>query len=226
MVDEASKTNAIRGADFAEKFLHGKVIDIGCGADKVCPWAEPFDQEHGDANVITRYRQKNTYDAVHSSHCLEHMFDPVKALHEWWQLVKPGGHIITIVPHEDLYEQGIWPSLFNGDHKTTFRLSDKSSWSKVSYHAEAIHKELPGAEIISAEIHDHGYDYALLHKPGQAFREGRALYNKFVHKIGHRHRFCQRLAQEIGFKYFKIPADQTLRKKVLAQIQVIARKNP
>src|SRR5437660_6896423 len=113
MADEARKTNALRGPAFIERYLSGRVIDIGAGNDLVAPHAERFDIDDGDANLITRHRAAGAYDAVHSSHCLEHMHDPAAALAEWWALVKPGGYLIVVVPHEDLYEQGIWPSIFN-----------------------------------------------------------------------------------------------------------------
>ena len=55
-MDEARKTNALRGRAFIERYLSGKVIDIGAGADLVAPHAERFDRDEGDANVITRHR--------------------------------------------------------------------------------------------------------------------------------------------------------------------------
>tara|TARA_B100000929_G_scaffold194153_1_gene153930 strand:- start:869 stop:1180 length:312 start_codon:yes stop_codon:yes gene_type:complete len=103
-MDEAKKTNNIRGKVFLEKYFSGKIIDIGAGEDLVCDAAERFDQDDGDANHITRYRDLDTYDTVHSSHCLEHMHDPEKALLEWWKLIKPGGYLVLVVPDEDLYE--------------------------------------------------------------------------------------------------------------------------
>ena len=116
MAREASKTNQFRGKDFAGLYLQGHVLDVGAGGDLVCPWAQGFDMENGDANVIHRYFEPGSFDAVHSSHCLEHMLDPPSALRNWWSLVKPGGFMILVVPDEDLYEQGIWPSAFNHDH--------------------------------------------------------------------------------------------------------------
>ncbi|NDF98987.1 MAG: methyltransferase domain-containing protein [Chitinophagia bacterium] len=83
MTREASKTNKLRGAEFNKQFLSGRIVDIGAGNDLVVPYAEKFDIADGDAQVITRYLPKNSYDAVHSSHCLEHMADPVMALEEW-----------------------------------------------------------------------------------------------------------------------------------------------
>ena len=65
-------------------------------------WCKTYILDFVDAN--------RPFDFVFSSHCLEHMQDPVKcpSLRDWWQLVRPGGVLIVIVPDEDLYEQGIF----------------------------------------------------------------------------------------------------------------------
>ena len=129
---ESSKTRLVRGPGFDETYFAGTVLDIGSGNDVVVPHAEGFDKQHGDANAILNYLKPVSYDTVTSSHCLEHMQNPEQAIQDWWQLVKPGGYLITVVPHEDLYEQGQWPSRFNSDHKATFRLNRSSSWSPCS----------------------------------------------------------------------------------------------
>ena len=43
----------------------------------------------------------NTLDYVISSHVIEHFFDPIKAMQEWYRVIKPGGYIFTIAPHID-----------------------------------------------------------------------------------------------------------------------------
>ena len=40
-------------------------------------------------------------DFVISSHVLEHFPDPIKALREWYRVVKEGGYIFMIVPHKE-----------------------------------------------------------------------------------------------------------------------------
>ena len=40
------------------------------------------------------------YDFVFSSHCLEHIANPIKALKEWLRIVKRGGCVILIVPEK------------------------------------------------------------------------------------------------------------------------------
>jgi SAM-dependent methyltransferase len=224
-MNEAEKTNRIRGPAFIEKYLQGKVIDIGAGTDLVCRWAEGFDVDEGDANVITKYRSTDAYDAVHSSHCLEHMHDPEAALLEWWSLLKPGGYLITVVPDEDLYEQGVWPSLFNADHKATFRLNKAASWSPVSYDIRELVGRLPGCEIISAELQDRGYDRSLQRKFGDKQRTIRRLNRIYrVVKRIPRSRRLLLLVQRLAF-LCGAGVDQTLGDAV-AQIQVVARKRP
>jgi len=129
-VNEATKTRQLWGADVLA-LMTGRGIDIGCGPDPVLPGVQRFDKEHGDANRVRSFVE-GEYDFVFSSHTLEHMVDPRSAIREWWSLVKPGGHLIVVVPDEDLYEQGAFPSLFNRDHKHTFTLSKHRSWSPRS----------------------------------------------------------------------------------------------
>ncbi|MBP6034000.1 MAG: class I SAM-dependent methyltransferase [Candidatus Moranbacteria bacterium] len=40
-------------------------------------------------------------DFVISAHVIEHFPDPIKALKEWYRIVKPGGYIFMIVPHKE-----------------------------------------------------------------------------------------------------------------------------
>jgi SAM-dependent methyltransferase len=162
-MDEASKTNRIRGEEFKRRYFSGRVIDIGYGGDLVVPHAVPFDLPQGDAQCILDYFEPESFDCVHSSHCLEHMKNVEIALCNWWSLVKPGGYLI-IVPDEDLYEQGIWPSIFNPDHKATFNIRKLKSWSPVSYDIEALVKALPGAETVEARLQDEGYDRHLMRR--------------------------------------------------------------
>jgi SAM-dependent methyltransferase len=40
----------------------------------------------------------NTYDFVLSSHCLEHVANPLAALREWLRVVRHGGHLVLLLP--------------------------------------------------------------------------------------------------------------------------------
>lgn len=157
-MDETSKAKKYWG-ELEKSVLIGKGIDIGCGPDPVTPEARRFDTEDGDANVISQY-VKEEFDFVYSSHCLEHMRDARAAILEWWKIVKPGGHLFVLVPDEDLYEQGVFPSRFNPDHKATFTISKAKSWSPKSVNVLELAQRLPGGQIISLELQDRGYDHS------------------------------------------------------------------
>jgi SAM-dependent methyltransferase len=43
----------------------------------------------------------DSYDALLASHVLEHLANPFGALAEWERVVRPGGHILLVVPHRD-----------------------------------------------------------------------------------------------------------------------------
>ena len=119
---------------YADRWMVGSGIDIGCGDSPVSPLnfpkitaVLPWDMYvfgHGDAQYMTGVAP-DTFDFVHSSHCLEHMFEPTVALSNWLKITKPGGFVLVTVPDELLYEHGRWPSQFNPDHKVSFTLREK-----------------------------------------------------------------------------------------------------
>jgi ubiquinone/menaquinone biosynthesis C-methylase UbiE len=111
----------------------------------------------------------NAFDFVHTSHCLEHMQNPVVALNSWLRILKPGGHMICLVPDEDLYEQGEFPSSINPEHNYSFTIYKKNSWSKYSINlldllANAGHPiEIKKIELLDATFR---YDYSrFIQKP-------------------------------------------------------------
>jgi SAM-dependent methyltransferase len=94
-----------------------------------------------------------SFDFVHSSHCLEHLKDPREGLRNWMRVLRPEGHLVVTVPDEDLYEQGVFPSTFNGDHRWTFTICKSSSWSTRSLNVVDLVRELgEDAELIRLEL--------------------------------------------------------------------------
>jgi SAM-dependent methyltransferase len=181
-----------------------------------------FDVEQGDAGRITEYVHRQ-FDYVYSSHCLEHMHDPASALLEWWKLVKPGGHLMFIVPDEDLYEQGVFPSRFNADHKATFTISKLRSWSPVSYNVLDLARSLPDAELVSLALQDNAYDRGLQRwgpEPKHTLRDAvLRRYRRWKRKGRVRRiEFLERIQAAAS------PLDQTMAPDVVAQIQCILRK--
>jgi SAM-dependent methyltransferase len=92
-------------------------------------------------------------DYVYSSHCLEHIYNWVPVIQEWFRVIRPNGHIITVVPHRDLYEKKMdLPSRFNADHKRFF-----TSHSLIAEFGHALpHNSF---RIVHLCENDAGHDY-------------------------------------------------------------------
>lgn len=172
---ESSKSifHKIKDARYAARYLIGDGIDIGAGSDSLGIYSEFFplmkscrawDLPDGDAQFMESVPDE-MFDFVHSSHCLEHMINPAVALEHWLRILKPGGHLICIVPDEDLYEQGVFPSIFNGDHKHTFTISKRKSWSPVSINLfDLISPHSASTDVLKIELLDATYRYQM-HNP-------------------------------------------------------------
>lgn len=169
---ESSKSifGKIKDSRYATRYLIGDGIDIGAGADSLSLYQEFFplmrscrgwDLPDGDAQEMATI-ENCSYDFVHSSHCLEHMRDPLAAINNWLRILKPGGHLICLIPDEDLYEQGVFPSTFNNDHKFTFSIYKKKSWSNASINIiELLASVIQEIEILKVELLDATYRYQI-----------------------------------------------------------------
>lgn len=221
-MNEASKTLSVI-SDRHKKLLQGKGIDIGSGPYPVVQNAEPFDVIHGDAdNILDYVKQVGEFDFVFSSHCLEHMKDPYKAISDWWKLVRPGGAMIFIIPDEDLYEQGYWPSIFNGDHKHTFTISKMKSWSPVSINVIELVNSLGDKKSSEIYLMDNNYDRSLL--GARIISSHRAVrLNVIKSKLSIRFPFAKNILDTV-WKFLRQPVDQTL-ETALAQIFVVVYKS-
>lgn len=117
---EPSKTHAERlKMGFYKKYLSGQhILDIGGGrGPAVVPNAIIIDIGFPGYDGLTLPFPTSSQDAVHSSHCLEHVDDQVLALKEWFRVVKIGGYLIITVPHQFLYERKMTlPSRWNREH--------------------------------------------------------------------------------------------------------------
>lgn len=125
-MNEQSKSHVSRMRHDEYKFLVGDVLDIGCGNDPIkLPLAavRGWDIKDGDAQYLNGLKDKS-FDAVVSSHCLEHMQDVEIALSNWARVLRDGGYMIVYVPSYLFYERRQWPSRYNPDHKAAFDLVD------------------------------------------------------------------------------------------------------
>lgn len=132
MAHECGKAAMRRAHDpaFGCHYFVGNGLDVGGGYDPLSNYRHLFplmgevrnwDMDDGDAQDLAGVPD-DSFDFVHSSHSLEHMRNPFSALGRWLDVTKPGGYVVVLVPDEDLYEQGVWPSTFNGDHKRSFTI--------------------------------------------------------------------------------------------------------
>ena len=164
-MNELSKSIPRRQRDpaFLAHYFVGKGLDVGCGKDCLALYGEQFPLIEGVApyDVIFGHQDgqtlpeipDETFDFVHASHVLEHVPDPAAALATWLRVIKPGGYIVVLIPEEDLYEQGIWPSQKNPDHKRTFTICKERSWSPASVNVIDLVRGLqPLAELVKLEL--------------------------------------------------------------------------
>jgi SAM-dependent methyltransferase len=156
--------------NFSNRYFVGYGLDIGGGPDPLGLYIELFprmlgvkawDKEDGDAQTLKDIEDAH-YDFVHSSHCLEHLENPEIGITNWFRILKPGGHLVITVPDEDMYEQGEFPSTWNGDHKFTFTISKAKSWSPKSINIIDLITKL-GKELELIKLHklDESFRYTL-----------------------------------------------------------------
>lgn len=138
---EQSKATKRRFHDgaFMSRYFAGRGLDIGAGPDslqryvKVFPKltsVDPLDQHNGDGQTLYGIADQS-YELVHSSHCLEHLRDPHEALLNWIRVTKIGGHVVATVPDFGLYEREHWPSIFSGEHLWAFTMDYAKAGKRV-----------------------------------------------------------------------------------------------
>jgi SAM-dependent methyltransferase len=170
-MNECTKAAARRAQrpEFVDTYFVGEGLDVGAGADGLGTLTHLFprmirvrhwDLPDGDAQYLATIPD-DSVDFVHSSHCLEHLVHPATALGHWLRVVRPGGYVVVTIPDEDLYEQGVWPSTFNSDHKHTFTVWKPRSWSPRSVSVLTLLSLLtPAPEVVKVEQIHTGYDWA------------------------------------------------------------------
>lgn len=135
------------------RFLIGEGVDVGCGPDPVTPDCVRWDAALGhDAHALD-----GEYDWIYSSHCLEHLEDPERALRSWWSRLRPGGVLVVCVPHRDLYEKRLDPpSRWNADHKH-FWLPVSSDRPGTRGLYDTVRAALPDAWLLRLSVEDTGW---------------------------------------------------------------------
>jgi SAM-dependent methyltransferase len=82
----------------ARQFCKGSGLDIGAGKWPL-PGAIPVElKDGGDAMNLP----EGLFDFIFSSHCLEHLANPIAALEHWKTRIVDGGVIFLYLPHPEM----------------------------------------------------------------------------------------------------------------------------
>ena len=158
---------------YATRYFIADGIDIGAGEDFLGQYSELFplmrsckhwDLRDGNAEILETVHDQ-TYNFVYSSHCLEHIQNPRNAIKNWLRVLRHGGHLIVVVPDEDMYEQGVFPSTWNDDHKWTFTTCKRESWSPKSLNISDLASEFSDiSHLLKLEHLDGTFRYGIDHR--------------------------------------------------------------
>lgn len=147
------------------EYLFGRGVDVGAGSFKILPSAIAVD--NGIDNQLFGIPFKpdlyvpsadamdvfadDSMNYVYSSHLLEHMEDPLKALKEFWRILRKDGNLILYLPHEDLYPKIGEPGA-NVDHKHNLNETKIIDWMK----------QVGGWDLFRCERRDQDDEYSFL----------------------------------------------------------------
>lgn len=109
---------------FFEKYLSGPaILEVGYqgyehGNVPIVPQAIGLDIGYPGYDGESFPFADNSLDGVYSSHCFEHIGPWKAVLQDWHRILKPGGFLVIVVPHQFLFERKRrLPSPINPDHK-------------------------------------------------------------------------------------------------------------
>ena len=89
-------------SDIARYYCNGNGLDIGGTTEWSFPGAQIVNIIYDDVDHDAYSIPPDRYDYIFSSHCLEHLHDPVTALIYWKSHLKPGGCMFLYLPHPDM----------------------------------------------------------------------------------------------------------------------------
>ena len=121
-------------APMAAQFCKGVGLDIGAGKWPL-PGATPIEiKDGGDAMALP----PGPFDYVFSSHCLEHLDDPIAALEHWQTRLKRGGVLFLYLPHP---AQRYWLPQHCRKHRHSWRPEDMAQTLRDLGFINVLHSE-------------------------------------------------------------------------------------
>lgn len=191
---ETDKAHARRVREgWYDKYVKEPIIDIGAGIDPI-PVGIPRKWDNfwtGDTDAtFMEGVPDESYQTVYTSHILEHLSDPETGIRNWFRILKPGGYLIIVVPHRDLYEKKKeLPSRWNprhreGDEGHAFfymPYGDEPPDTKgLTATINRALKDLPFDMYRDVFVRDEGYDHSL---PPEAHPVGEYSIEQIVRKL-------------------------------------------
>lgn len=133
--DYIRRGNAMKfAAPFAKPFCVGNGLDIGSNKWPLFG-AKPIDIIN-DNDAMDLPNEK--YDYIFSSHCVEHLPDPIKAIEHWKSRLKVGGVIFLYLPHPQME---YWLPQFNRKHLHSWMPADMAKILTDLGFVDVIHSE-------------------------------------------------------------------------------------
>lgn len=165
---------------FFDRFMSGKGLEIGFKGyenDETVPILESatgIDLDFPGYDGKTLPFADNSQDYIYNSHVLEHITDYRETIQEWFRVIKKGGFIVTVVPHQHLYEKKVFlPSQWNGDHKRFYRPSDLIKEFEISLPINSF-------RVRHMKDNDFGHDYL---QPDNEHSKGQYEIELVIEKI-------------------------------------------
>lgn len=161
-MSEAAK---VRDIPQVMKYIRGKVLDYGCGGDKITPEATGVDGRSlpGVTYVVPDLENPGvlgaaflkSYNTVFSSHFLEHVIEPYKMVTIWNQFLIPHGNLVLYLPDGRHYSHEN-----NPEHLWDINYDNFLFWFKRNFCGEG--KNYMGQNYPKYfELIEHGMDLGL-----------------------------------------------------------------
>lgn len=158
-----SETAKVRELPNVMKYIQGKILDDGCGPDKIVPEAIGMDgRELPGVDVINSIdvdkgrfmpqRPPDNFDTIYSSHYLEHIPNDYSQVMLWHLILKKGGYLVLYLPDGRYYNHHN-----NPEHVHDYNYDNFLFWFRRCFCGEA--KDFRGEHLPKYfELIDHGMD--------------------------------------------------------------------
>lgn len=157
-----SEAAKVREMNHVMKYITGKILDYGCGGDKIVPEAIGLDGrrmpgvdftcEDLESPTELISHLVDQFDTVFSSHFLEHTRRPYDMIMMWYQFLKPGGKLVLYLPDGRHYD-----NQQNPEHMLDMNYDQFLFWFKRNFCGEG--KNYRGEHLPKYfELWGHGMD--------------------------------------------------------------------